>query len=279
MNASAVTLAVVILTKNEAVDIDACIESCQFADEVIVFDSYSTDSTVSIASTRGATVYQRQFTNYADQRNAAISAASHFTWVLMVDADERVPASLAMEIRERIRRSADQTTMFSMRRKDYLQGCWLRRSSGYPTWFGRLFRPSEVNFARDINETAETAGNTEFLTQHLDHFPFSKGIAYWIERHNTYSSLEAGRLLEERERGFDWRCNVRDPAQRRRWMKQLFYRLPFRPTLAFLGLYVGRSGFLDGRPGLQYCRLRAMYEYMIQLKMDERKRLRSGLGL
>lgn len=266
------TLAAVILTRNEARDIAACIQSCAFADEVLVFDSMSTDQTVEIARHHGATVVQRAFTNYAEQRNAAIERVSGHSWVLMVDADERVPESLATEIRGRLQACAPTTTMFCMRRKDFLNGTWLRRSSGYPTWFARLFRPGCSRFVRDINEVAETTGETGYLVEHLDHYPFSKGLAFWIERHNAYSTMEAKRLLREQESHLRLRFNVRDPAQRRRVLKQIFYRLPCRPMLAFVMLYVIRGGFLDGRAGLQYCRLRAMYEYMIQIKIAEAKR-------
>jgi glycosyltransferase involved in cell wall biosynthesis len=267
------TLAAVILTRNEAGDIAACIQSCAFADDVLVFDSMSTDQTVEIARQHGATVVQRDFTNYAEQRNAAIEQVRDHSWVLMVDADERVPESLAVEIRGRLQGCGATTTMFCMRRKDFLNGTWLKRSSGYPTWFARLFRPNCSRFVRDINEVAETTGATDYLSEHLDHYPFSKGLAFWIERHNGYSTMEAKRLLREQESHLRLRCNVRDPAQRRRVLKQMFYRLPCRPTLAFVMLYIIRGGFLDGHAGLQYCRLRAMYEYMIQLKMAEAKRL------
>jgi glycosyltransferase involved in cell wall biosynthesis len=263
------TLAVVILTKNEAIDILACIESCRFADEVVVFDSFSSDDTVSIATGAGATVHKRAFTNYAEQRNAAIDAAAHHQWILMVDADERVPPALAAEVRASIEAAAPEAALYCMRRKDYFQGRWLRRSSGYPTWFGRLLRPNGVRFDRDINEVARTDGTTHYLKEHLDHYPFSKGIAYWIERHNTYSSLEARRLRAERSEPLPLTTNIWNPTERRRLLKQLFYRLPCRPWLAFVGLYVLRGGFLDGRPGFRYCRMRAMYESMIEMKLAE----------
>lgn len=273
MASESVTLAAVILTRNEALDIAGCVRSCSFADAVFVFDSYSTDETVGIARSLGATVHQRVFTNYAEQRNAAIAVASGYNWILMVDADERIPEALAKEIRARIKECSPRTTMFSVRRKDYFQGRWLRRSSGYPTWFRRLFRPGSVRFTREVNELAETVGANECLTQHFEHYPFSKGLAYWIERHNRYSSMEAVRLVAEESEAIPWLCNWLDPFQRRCLMKRIFYRLPFRPAIAFWGLYLLRGGFLDGRPGLHYCRLRAMYETMIDLKRVEAKRL------
>lgn len=263
------TLAAVILTKDEALDIGGCIDSCRFADEVIVFDSLSTDGTPRIARERGATVLERPFTNYAEQRNAALDAAAHHTWVLMMDADERVPADLAAEIRGQVDSCDATVTMMLMRRRDFFLGRWLRRSTGYPTWAGRVMRTGHVRFVRDINERPETAGRKLYLRGHFDHFPFSKGVAAWVERHNRYSTMEARRLLAERCRPLALAIDPRDPQERRALAKQIFYRLPWRPTLTFLALYVLRGGFLDGAPGLAYCRLRSLYEYLIVLKMRE----------
>lgn len=265
-------LAAVIITRNESLDIAECVASCSFADKVLVLDSHSTDDTAARAQNAGAEVRFRKFTNYADQRNVAMSLVADYDWVLMMDADERVPSDMAQEIEGIVANTSDDVVLYRIRRKDFFFGKWLRRATGYPTWAGRLMRPTHVQFARDINEELIAHGKTGFLQTHFQHFPFSKGIAAWVERHNTYSTMESLRLSEERASpiGLKW-SHVRDPARRRRLMKQLFYRLPCRPWIMFLALYVLRGGFLDGWAGLQYCRLRAMYEYMIELKMVERR--------
>jgi glycosyltransferase involved in cell wall biosynthesis len=265
-------LAAVIITRNESLDIAACVESCSFAARVIVLDSHSTDDTATRARAAGADVQFREFTNYADQRNVALSLVADFDWVLMMDADERVPKDMADEISRVIGQALDDVVLYRIRRKDFFFGKWLRRATGYPTWAGRLMRPTHVHFTRDINEELVVHGRTGFLLTHFHHFPFSKGVAAWFERHNAYSSMEAIRLAEERATRITWRWpSLRDPAKRRRIAKQVFYRLPLRPWIAFLGLYVLRGGFLDGWAGLQYCRLRSIYEYMIDLKMRERR--------
>lgn len=264
-------LAAVILTRNESLDIAECVESCSFAEKVLVLDSHSTDDTAARARNAGADVQFREFTNYADQRNAALALVADFDWVLMMDADERVPEDMAREVRKITRESLDDVVLYRIRRKDFFFGRWLRRATGYPTWSGRLMRPALVQFTRDINEELIAHGKTEFLSTHFHHFPFSKGVAAWFERHNSYSTMEAIRLGEEQSsrRGSRW-SDFDDPAKRRRIAKQVFYRLPFRPWIAFLGLYLLRGGILDGWAGLQYCRLRSIYEYMIELKMHER---------
>lgn len=270
----------VILTRNEERDIRECVKSCSFADTVLVLDSNSTDSTAARAKVAGAEAHFREFTNYADQRNVALALVADYDWVLMMDADERVPEDMAREVGDVIQRVADNTVVFRIRRKDFFFGRWVRRATGYPTWAARLMRPTRVHFVRDINEEMVAHGDSAFLWTHFHHFPFSKGVAAWVSRHNSYSSMEAARLLEERRqpitfgRGWLW-----DPAARRRLAKQVFYRLPFRPFLAFVGLYVLRGGFLDGWAGLQYCRLRAVYEYLIELKISEKRWLDRAEGL
>jgi glycosyltransferase involved in cell wall biosynthesis len=265
-------LAAVIITRNESLDIAPCVASCLFAERVVVLDSLSTDDTAVRARAAGADVQFREFTNYADQRNVALSLVADFDWVLMMDADERVPEDMVSETRNVISESPVDVVLYRIRRKDFFFGKWLRRATGYPTWHGRLMRPTHVHFTRDINEEVIALGKTGFLVTHFHHFPFSKGVAAWFERHNAYSTMEAIRLGEEQASRMVWRwSDLGDPAKRRRVAKQMFYRLPFRPWIAFLGLYVLRGGFLDGWAGLQYCRLRATYEYMIQLKMHERR--------
>jgi hypothetical protein len=188
----------------------------------------------------------------------------------MVDADERVTPELASEIKLALANVDSQTTMFRMRRKDMFFGRWLRRSSGYPTWFGRLVRVGRVHVEREINEEYVTNGRIETLQEHLEHLPFNKGVAWWYERHNRYSTMEAVATIGERREPIQWRhVLATDPVQRRRCLKQIAYRLPARPLIVFLYLYVIRLGFLDGRPGLYFGAMRATYELMIDLKARE----------
>ncbi len=103
------------------------------------------------------------------------------------------------------------------------------------------------------------------LNGHIDHLPFNKGIDWWFERHNRYSSMEARLLLDKTDRRPFLRA-VKGPTGRRATLKAVFYRLPFRPYLAFAYLYLFRGGFLDGRPGWVYANMRLAYEIMINAK-------------
>jgi glycosyltransferase involved in cell wall biosynthesis len=274
-------VSVLILTLNEEINIGACIDSCRWSDDLVVFDSCSSDRTCEIALAKGARVFQRPFDNYAAQRNAALSTVTYaHPWVLMVDADERVPADLAAEIADSVRRVNERVVMLRMRRKDFFLGKWLKRSSGYPTWFGRLVMPGRVHVQREYNEEYIADGDVAHLTAHLHHLPFNKGIDYWYERHNRYSNMEATLTLKMRSAPISsFNLFVADAIERRRRLKQIAYRMPMRPLMVFLYLYIVRLGILDGRAGFYFSRMRAAYEMMIDLKIIELERRKRGLPI
>jgi glycosyltransferase involved in cell wall biosynthesis len=264
------TISVVILTYNEEAALPGCLDSVRWCDDVVVFDSHSTDRTRAIASESGARVALRQFDDFASQRNAALAEPFKHPWVLMLDADERVPSDLAREMTEAVVAAADDVGAFRMRRKDMWGTKWLRRSTGYPTWFARLVRVGQVKVSRPVNESYDVQGRCGVLESHLLHYPFLKGLSWWVARHNQYSSSEAAIVLAERRDPvpisslFD-----RDPVIRRRTLKLLSHRVPARPLMVFAYLFVLRGGFLDGIPGLRYSLLRSWYEMMIDLKIAE----------
>lgn len=258
---------VVILTRDEAINIGDCIASIA-SDDIVVLDSGSVDSTRAIAAAHDARVFERVFDNYAAQRNAALALPGfRYPWVMMLDADERMTPELHAEIVDRLESAGSDIGMFRMRRQDIFLGRWLRRSSGYPTWFGRLLRLGSARVEREINEEFCTTLGIGELRNHIVHYPFNRGLAYWFDRHNRYSTMEAAMLARERARPVAWRAlTSRDPLARRKAAKQLTYRMPARPTLIFLYLYIVRGGFRDGRAGLLFCRMRALYEAMIDIK-------------
>ena len=270
-------ISVSVLTYNEELNLPACLQSVDGCDDIVIYDSHSTDDTCKIAYEYGARVFQRKFDNYAAQRNAALSEVEYkYPWLLMLDADERVTPELFSELGQRVRPES-KASLFKVRRKDMFMGRWLRRSSGYPTWLGRVMRPGYVRVEREINEEYHTNGEVRYLKEHLVHYPFYRGVAYWYERHNRYSSMEARALIEESTCPLSLRdLSASDPGARRRALKQLAYRLPGRPFLVFCYLYFARMGFLDGRPGMTFCALRSVYEHMIDVKARELRRRASG---
>ncbi|MGZ0656209.1 glycosyltransferase family 2 protein [Coraliomargarita sp. W4R53] len=271
-------ISILILTLNEAQNIELCLDSLSAFDDIVVLDSYSSDDTVAIAESRGAKIFYRRFDDYASQRNFGLACDFKHDWVLMLDADERVPEEFLEELKRVSMQADNPVTLYRMRRKDMFMGCWLKRSSGYPTWFGRLFRKGSVRVEREINEEYYTDGEVGLLDGHLIHYPFNKGITFWMERHNRYSSMEAFRIIEERNMTMAWDDFLSsDPMLRRKAFKAFAYRMPCRPFLAFCFLYFIKLGFLDGKAGFFFCLLRSIYEFLIDLKINEIKRRKKGL--
>lgn len=260
-----------ILTLNEELNLPRCLDLLSWCDDVVVLDSYSSDCTEAVAKERGAIFILRRFDDYATQRNFALTEIQYkHPWLLMVDADEVVTPELAEEIQSTATNCSDAMTLYRMRRKDYFMGRWIRHSSGYPTWFGRLARLGRVQVKRAINEEYHTDGQVGFLREHLLHYPFNKGLHAWLEKHNRYSTMEAEAMMSPGAHRLRLRdlCHS-DPTVRRKGIKALVNSLPGRPLLVFWGLYFMRRGFLDGRAGLTFCLLRAFYEFMIDCKVKE----------
>ncbi len=271
----------VILTKDEEVNIEACLDSLSFSDDIVVYDSLSTDRTVEIAESRAHTrVVSRKFDNWSSHQNWGVQNIKFkHPWVLYVDADELVPPELAAEIM-RLADPASPNSAFRMRRKDMFLGRWIKRASLYPTWLVRLFRPEHISYKRLVNPVAEVDGPVANLEGHLLHYPFSKGVRQWVERHNSYSSFEAMEVLKVIDGSRKPVRGVlsRDPNTRRAALKDLFYRMPLRPHIKYLYYVLARRAFLDLAPGWIYARLQYLYEYMITIKVKEELIRRRDMG-
>lgn len=277
-------ISAVILTLNEKYNIVECIRTLRtWCEDIVVFDSFSTDKTVELAQAEGARVFQRRFDNYAKQRNAALHEVKYpGEWVLMVDADERWGEEIGHIILASINaQQYQEVDIFHFQRKDIFLDRWLKHGIGSETWSGRLLRHNAVNIKRDINEEYHCNGEKAYIQGvRFLHYPFTNGVNWWFARHNRYSDMEAMRLLKERTEAIRWRDLVsRDRMLRRKNMKQLLYRIPGRPLWMFLVLYILKRGFLDGQAGFHYSVLRSIYEYMIDLKILEQKRLKAGKSI
>jgi glycosyltransferase involved in cell wall biosynthesis len=267
-------ISVLILTKNEERDLPGALASVAWSDDIHVFDSHSTDATVEIARTAGAQVHSRAFDDYASQRNAALAVAFKHPWVFLLDADERPTAQLSAEMQRVVDETPANTAGFRLRRRDFLFGTWLKHAQISP-YYIRLVRPERSKYTRAINEVLEVNGPVAELAHPLDHFPFSKGIAHWIAKHNAYSTMEAELIV--RQQGLQnpsLRTALRDPDfhTRRLHQKALFYRLPGRPLIKWCYMMFLRGAILDGAAGVAYATLQSIYEYMIVLKTKELRR-------
>ena len=226
-------ISVLVPTLNEETNIERCLEGVSWSDDVVVFDSFSSDRTVEIARSLGARVFRRRFDDYGSQREAArVEVDYRHPWVLAIDADERVDDRLAAELREVASSTASRHAAYRMRRKDHFMGRWIKRSTLYPSWFIRFYRPDRVRYEkRAVHEYPVVDGSVGRLEGHLLHDNFSKGLHDWIGRHNRYAVLEARESLDVlRGRPVDWRGALAwgDAVRRRRALKELSMRLPFQ---------------------------------------------------
>lgn len=265
-------ISVLILTKNEQQDLPGCLESVSWCDDVHVYDSVSTDATVDIAKRFGATITQRPFDNWAAHQNWGLqNIAFKHRWVFYIDADERMTPELKASIHQAVQTAHDEVA-FRVQRRDFFMGTWLKHVQTSPFYL-RLFRPEKMRYERLVNPVSLADGPVGELAGYLDHFPFSKGVGHWLDRHNSYSKLEAQQIIDNRK-GKDtfsiWQAFTASDFHTRRFhQKELFYRLPLRPFIKFLLLYAGKLGFLDGRAGLRYAALQSIYEYFIVIKVME----------
>jgi glycosyltransferase involved in cell wall biosynthesis len=272
-------ISVLILTKNEQHDLPGALASVaglagDRPDDIHVFDSHSTDATVEIARAVGVHVHQRVFDDYATHRNAAFALPFKYPWLFLLDADERPTPELVAEMRQVVREAPANTTGFRLRRRDFLFGTWLKHAQISPFYI-RLVRPERAKYTRAINEVLEVDGPIAQLLHPLDHYPFSKGIAHWVAKHNVYSSMEAELIV--RQQGLQnpsLRSALRHPDfhTRRLHQKALFYRLPGRPVIKWCYMMFIRGAVLDGTAGVTYATLQSIYEYLIVLKTKELRR-------
>jgi len=274
-------ISALILTYNEEQDLPGCLDSLAWCDDIHVLDSGSTDATCEIATARGAHVTINPFENYAAQRNVGMALGFKYPWVFVLDADERPTPELSAEMPRAVAVAAPTTSAFRVRRRDFLWGTWLKHAQLSPFYI-RLLRVGKVSYTREVNEVAEIDGDILSLAGPLDHLAFSKGISYWMEKHNKYATVEATLLADgaaTQNASLYQALFAPDFHGRRVAQKALFYKLPFRPLIKWYYMMFVRGAILDGRAGITYATLQSFYEFLIQTKCREILRRRSGLPL
>ena len=282
-------ISVLIPVKNEAANLAACLASVAFCDEIVVVDSGSTDATRTIAEAAGARLVDFQWNGeFPKKKNWALAhVAWKHDWVFIIDADERATPELAREmIAIATGRSATTHVGFYVNRRFWFLDGWLNHCGYFPSWNLRFFRhrlgryetvPASGDTASGDNEVHEHVlleGSAGYLPGEMEHYAFPD-IATWVEKHNRYSNWEA--RLQVRAASSDTalaRTGIEPGLARKRWLRQLAWQLPFRPTLRFLYHYVWRLGFLDGYRGYVFCRLMGWYEFLNAAKAAEIKRQR-----
>ncbi|HYM09314.1 MAG TPA: glycosyltransferase family 2 protein [Bryobacterales bacterium] len=273
-------VSVLVPVKNEEANIAACLDSLRWAGEVFVVDSQSTDDTARLAEAAGAQVVQFHYQGGDKKKNWSLANLPFRNeWVLIIDADERVPPELAEEIRESIERPGGPDGYYVNRRLIFL-GRWIRHAGWYPSWNLRLFRHRLGRYEtvdvispqigdNEVHEHVILQGRAGYLRHDLLHHDY-KSLFHYLERHNRYSDWDSAVYLDLRRQPLFVREPFHGAVRRKRLLKRLWVRLPFRPLLLFVYMYVLRLGFLDGAAGLHFCLLSSMHQYHISLKVKER---------
>ncbi len=279
-----IPVSVLIPAKNEEANLPACLVSLERADEVFVVDSQSSDRTMEIAQEYGANVVQFYFNgSWPKKKNWSLENISFRNeWVLIVDCDERITPELWLEIEQVIQ--SPTCNGYYLNRRVFFLGKWIRHGGKYPDWNLRLFRHrigryenlNTENIANtgdnEVHEHVVLTGKIGYLKNDMLHEDF-RDLYHWLERHNRYSNWEAKvyyNILKQQDNSHTIGANLwGDPVQRKRFLKHIWVRLPFKPMLRFILFYFINLGFLDGKAGYIYARLLSQYEYQIGVKLYE----------
>lgn len=230
MSADKISLSVVIIAKNAATQIAACIDSVAFADEILVVDSGSEDETRAIADVRGCRVIEKEWLGFGRQKQFAVSEARH-EWVLCLDVDERVTPRLQDSIRAALHTQTHKA--WRMPRRNRFLGRWLEHGEGYPDWSLRLFHRQFASWSNDpVHEAVITTVDVGTMAGDLLH-DSAEDVKTYLDKQNRYSSLHAEALFQQGVRAG-------------------YFKLFLSPLARFIKFYFIRLGFLDGGPGFAH---------------------------
>jgi glycosyltransferase involved in cell wall biosynthesis len=244
----------VLITRNAADQLGACLASLAFADEILVVDSGSDDGSLEIAGQHGARVIQKDWMGFGRQKQYAVEQARN-DWVLCLDADERVSPELARSIAAAL--AAPQAPVYRMARRNRFLGRWLSHGEGYPDWNLRLFDRKEARWSDDpVHEKVLYAVTPGTLEGDLLH-ESATDLTDYLAKQNRYTSLAAGQL----------HANGR---------KAGLAVLVLSPLVRFVKFYVFRLGFLDGLPGLIHISIGCMNSFLKYAKLIELRRAKKN---
>jgi len=289
-----IPVSLLIPAKNEESNLPACLESVASADEVFVVDSQSSDRSIELSTNYGANVVQFYFNGrWPKKKNWSLdNLPFRNEWVLIVDCDERITPELWDEIATVIQ--DPNYNGYYLNRRVFFLGQWIRYGGKYPDWNLRLFKHKSGRYenlnTEDIPNTGDNEvhehvildGKVGYLKNDMLHIDF-RDIYHWLERHNRYSNWEArvyyNILTGNDESGTIGAHLFGDAVQRKRFLKKIWVKLPFKPLLRFILFYFIRLGFLDGKAGYIYGRLLSQYEYQIGVKLYELRQFGGKLNV
>ncbi len=240
-------LSLVVITRDAADAIAACLESANFAAQALVVDSGSRDDTVEIAKSRGAGVLHRAWDGFGPQKRFAVAQAAH-DWVLCLDADERVSPQLAASIAALFDHGAPSAPAYALARRNRFLGRWLAHGEGYPDWNVRLFDRRRARWTDDpVHEHVVADGPVVRLAGDLLHAS-AESIDDYIAKQNRYTTLQAQAMHARGERAG-------------------VARIALSPIARFLRFYILKGGFLDGAAGFAHVAIGAFASFLKYVKL------------
>lgn len=235
------TLSVIIPTYNEIDYINDALKSVDFANEIIVIDSFSSDGTKEIALEHGCKVLERKFDNFSNQKNHAISYATG-DWILFIDADERVSQKLKNEILSEIEKNSHSG--YKLRFPHFYMNRFLYHKVDKVL---RLVKNKNVKFSGDVHEKLQVEGSIGSLNNFMIHYTY-KGLFHLIQKKDSYAWFQANTSLKKGK-------------------KATIFHLLFKPLYRFFSSYILKRGFLDGVPGLALASINAYGVFSRYVKM------------
>ena len=247
-----IPLSVAIIMMNEAENLPACLKSVSFAGQIVVVDSGSTDETINIASDFGCDVLVESWRGFGPQKQFAIDQCTN-PWILVLDADERIPGDTAQAIRNIILNPSTTAAGFSFPRKNFFQGRWIRHAGWWPDRIVRLFQKGQGRMTpAKVHESVEVKGLVEPLDCPIEHYTESR-LSQILIKIDRYSTIGAEEAFREGKTASIWSAIL-------------------RAKLAFLHNYILRCGFLDGTPGLTLAIADAVNKFFKYAKLAELSR-------
>jgi glycosyltransferase involved in cell wall biosynthesis len=251
-NSEKIPLSVALITKDEGENLRECLKSVEFASQLVVVDSGSTDDTVHVASRFGCEIFMEPWRGFGPQKQSAIDKCK-FPWVLVLDADERIPDETALVIKNIVLDPSTTFAGYSFPRKNYFQGRWIKQMGWWPDRILRLFRKELGHMTSSmVHEAIVVDRLVEALNVHIEHYPASQ-LSKVLMKIDQYSTLGAQEAYAKGEEASIWSA-------------------AFRAKMTFLQNYFVRFGFLDGVQGFTLAITDAVNKFFKYAKLNEMNR-------
>ena len=247
-----IPLSVALIVQNEAGNLPDCLRSVAFARQIVVVDSGSSDDTVRMAVKSGCDVFTEKWRGFGPQKQFAVDQCRE-PWVLVLDADERIPPKTALMIRQIISNVPGPAAGYSFPRKNFFQGRWIRHAGWWPDRVIRLFQKGRGRMtAVQVHEAVEIDGPVTLLDLPIEHLTESR-LGPVLRKIDCYSTLGAEEAFLQGRRSTIWSAFL-------------------RAKLTFFQDYVFRGGFLDGPQGLTLAVTDSVNKFFKYAKLSELNR-------